>query len=247
MEPLWAVAARLSLPVFPCRSDKSPCTRHGFKDAETEPKKIRDLFLAHRGELIGVATGVTSGIDALDLDTARYPAEIDLWLRVNPLPVTRGHRTRSGGYHFLFRAHPGLRCSSNYPAAGVDIRANDGYIVWWPAHGGDVRDVPILEWPSSLVAQWLHKSKPISRPSGPLPQITDARVASVVLRVKHSPEGTRNKVLFWAACRFGQWVDQNEISAANARALLADAAAVCGLDYRSSIKTIDSGLNTGRT
>ena len=33
-----------SVPVFPCRQDKSPTTNHGFKDASSDPAVLREMF-----------------------------------------------------------------------------------------------------------------------------------------------------------------------------------------------------------
>lgn len=33
-----------SVLVFPCRQDKSPATKHGFKDASSDPAVIRKMF-----------------------------------------------------------------------------------------------------------------------------------------------------------------------------------------------------------
>ena len=32
------------IPVFPCKADKRPLTKNGFKDAVTDEKSVRDLF-----------------------------------------------------------------------------------------------------------------------------------------------------------------------------------------------------------
>jgi Bifunctional DNA primase/polymerase, N-terminal len=47
---------------------------HGFKDASTEPDKIRELWHVHPGGLIGVPTGAVSSFDVLDLDAKHQEA-----------------------------------------------------------------------------------------------------------------------------------------------------------------------------
>ena len=44
VEKAIAFSAQNGVPVFPCRQDKSPLTRHGFKDASSDPAVIRELF-----------------------------------------------------------------------------------------------------------------------------------------------------------------------------------------------------------
>lgn len=72
------------------------------------------------------------------------------------------------------------------------------------------------------------------------------RVCGWLSGVVHAPEGSRNDWLFWAACRFGEFVP---VSHEVATPLLFSAAEVCGLvrdDGRQSVMaTIRSGLQTG--
>jgi hypothetical protein len=69
-----ALAAALSyadsgIPVFPCNPDnKRPLTEHGFKDATTDPVRIRSWWREHPSAMIGVPTGPASGIFVVDLD-----------------------------------------------------------------------------------------------------------------------------------------------------------------------------------
>jgi P4 family phage/plasmid primase-like protien len=133
--------------VFPCRLDnKAPLTSNGFKDASTDPEQIRAWWTQWPDALVGVPTGVASGIDALDVDPRHCG---DKWLREHctKLPDTRIHKTRGGGWHLLFKAHPDLRNSAGRIAEGVDVRATGGYIVWWPAE----REHGISDWPEWLI------------------------------------------------------------------------------------------------
>ena len=139
------------LPVFPCARNKTPMKDSaGFKDASIDPQQVKELFRRCPGDLIGVPTGELSGIDALDIDSAKHPEAAD-WLRAWGPIETRTHRTRSGGWHLLFRHEPGLKCQQSYPVAGVDLRADGGYIIWWPAAGLGVVDFPVIRWPEKLV------------------------------------------------------------------------------------------------
>ena len=53
---------------------------------------------------------MANGIDVLDLDP-RHGGDHWLDTHGDRLPATRTHRTRSGGLHFLFRHHGGIRNS----------------------------------------------------------------------------------------------------------------------------------------
>ena len=67
------------------------------------------------------------------------------------LPVTRVHRTRSGGLHLVFQHAPDIRCSAGRIAPGIDVRGNGGYVIWWPATGLPVlSNAPFAPWPDWL-------------------------------------------------------------------------------------------------
>jgi hypothetical protein len=53
--------------------------------------------------------------------------------------------------HFIFKHRAGLRNSESKIAPGVDVRAEGGYIVWWPASGCRVLcEGPVAPWPAKL-------------------------------------------------------------------------------------------------
>lgn len=145
--------AAAGIPVFPCRDDKAPACAGGFKAASTDPAVIRRLF-ADGAPLIGVPTGAASGLDVLDLDP-RNGSEA-WWANSGRLiPPTLIHDTRSGGMHVLFKHQPGLGCSNGGrtgPRAGVDIKADGGYVIHWPAAGCSVAMAEdVAPWPPALL------------------------------------------------------------------------------------------------
>ena len=133
------------LPCFPCGFDKRPLTPRGFKDASSDAETVEALWRHYPGPLIGVPTGESSGLAVIDIDPRHGGHE---WLAAQNLPVTRVHATRGGGSHFLFRHRQGLKCSIGRIASGVDIRAEGGYFIWWPAAGfGVLCNAPPTDWP----------------------------------------------------------------------------------------------------
>ena len=64
--------------VHPVKADKTPATVHGCKDASTDPDQITRLWQKWPAPLIGVATGVASGVSVLDLDL-KYPSSVRWW------------------------------------------------------------------------------------------------------------------------------------------------------------------------
>ncbi|MDR3529795.1 MAG: bifunctional DNA primase/polymerase [Rhodopila sp.] len=189
--------ASLGIPVFPLRSNKRPCTEHGFKAASTDPETVRRMFADPLAALIGVPTGAVSGFDVLDIDPSRAGDE---WLRENEsrLPPARRHHTRSGGVHILLKHTPGMGNSSDRIAPGVDVRGDGGYCVWWPAQrfhaSGDVWG----DWPDWLLIQALRNISP----NTPVPNAEDlappdaAALLSLLADMPNPAEATRDDYTF---------------------------------------------------
>jgi AAA domain/Bifunctional DNA primase/polymerase, N-terminal/Primase C terminal 2 (PriCT-2) len=146
-------------PVFPCRRKdetdqegrtlkaKSPLTKNGFKDATQDEAQIRRLWAAHPDALVGVPTGSRTGLAVIDFDTSKAGVAAQEWLSENQgaLLSTRVHQTGggSGGRHYLFKLPAGVKIRGGANVVlgkvkrdGLDIRAEGGYIIWWPLHFG---------------------------------------------------------------------------------------------------------------
>jgi len=238
--------AAQGMAVFPCGADKAPRTPNGFKAASTDPKRIRAMAAQFGFVAVGVATGETSGVSVLDID--RKNGGLDWW-KVNRsrLPETRTHETKSGGLHLWFRHRPGLRCSASRIAPGVDVRADAGYCIWWPASGLRVlSDAPTANWPDWLTP----KPKPAPTPhyeffTPPSAARIEAQLAGLVRTIAAASEGQRNASLFWAACRTGELIARGELSKPHAEALLAEAARRAGLDHIEAERSVASAFNQG--
>src|SRR5262245_20736881 len=91
-----------ALHIFPCGLDKRPTIRDWYNCAVSDQASITALWLRRPGLLVGVPTGVVNGIDVIDIDPRNGG---DTWLREHEqrLPVTRTHKTRSGGLHLIYR------------------------------------------------------------------------------------------------------------------------------------------------
>jgi hypothetical protein len=225
--------------VFPCRADKRPACPHGFKDAVIDLDKVRCLWFRHPGPLIGVPTGAVSGLFVLDIDCGEGKKNSDDaadWLDRYALylPETRRHGTATSGQHFLFRHHEGLRNTESDLWPGVDTRAEGGYFIWWPARMGALADVgehPIAELPQWLLDKLLLIEKRRTPEPKPSPSITSiqsyfrssdrgdgsalikARVEGIVMAMATTPEGQRNRMLFWSLCRLREMLDARKLSA----------------------------------
>lgn len=229
-------------PCYPCARNKRPTSPHGHLDASTDPVSLRELWSKYAGELVGVRTGTASGIDVLDLDR-KHPEAAEWWTTYRDgLPATRVHRTRSGGLHLLFQHAPDMRCSASKIAAGIDVRGDGGYVIWWPIAGLPVlRDAPLASWP-----KWLHIEK--SSPEGqrtPRATVPDGHsLVRLVRLVAGAREGARNALTFWAGCRAGEMVASGLLDADTAAELIAEAATRAGLPRAEAERTARSGLRT---
>ena len=242
--PTLAVALELAatgLLCFPVAPSKCPTTPHGFLDADTDPGVLRNLWTLYPGPLVGVRTG-TGSVDVLDLDR-RAPAR-EWWAAHRAeLPPTQTHRTRSGGLHLLFQHAAGLRNSASRIARGVDVRADGGYIIWWPAAGLTVlRDIPPAPWPNWL----LDLLKPAPPPPRRAVIPDDLQMRRILACVATAQPGERNSLTFWAACRLGEMTATGLLSEGDALALIADAAMTAGLSHREALAAARSGLKRGR-
>jgi hypothetical protein len=244
------IAAELRLPVFPCLATKAPACPGGFKVAATEPEEIRELWKRYPGPLIGVPTGSVSGFDVLDVDKQNGGRA---WFEEqrSRLPATRIHRTRTGGLHVFFRHAGGLRNSAGKIAPGIDVRADGGFIIWWPAEGFQARGSlsPLLEWPLWLLPSLMNPPVP-PPPVYPKadrydPAATLPAIEGLIRTIARAPQGQRNAVTYWAAHRMRESVAAGKIGAGLARDLLLEAARVAGLPPREASLTINSAMRGG--
>jgi hypothetical protein len=129
-----------------CTCGKAACERvakhphaafapHGLKDASKDHVRLGDWFARHRLN-VGIATGSTSGIIAIDADpkTGGVEEARKLARRFPVLAETLRAKTGSGGYHFLLRYEgTDIRPSVSALAPGIDVRAEGSYIVAPPS------------------------------------------------------------------------------------------------------------------
>jgi hypothetical protein len=233
------------LPCFPCLATKAPACPSGFKAATTDPMALRELWRRYSGELIGVPTGEASRLAVLDIDiqhaTARHwwPGN-----RARLLP-TRVHRTRSRGLHLLFRHASGIRNSAAKIALGIDVRAEGGYIIWWPAAGLPVlADGPLAPWPAWLLADLQPPPAPSVRRAWWNSVAYDdkrrryaiAGLRHAVERVATAPDGTRNDTLNRETFGLARFLSDGS---------LAIAARHAGLGPAETAATLASALRAG--
>jgi hypothetical protein len=134
------VAGLGDLKIFPCNGAKKPLLKRWQKNAQP-------IAPPRHWPLVGVPTGAVNDFFVVDLECEGLG-----WLERNPLPETRRHKTPRG-WHYLFRAVPGLHGSADLRIHdGVHIRSNGNYIIWWPRQQLSVFDAPLADCPEWLLA-----------------------------------------------------------------------------------------------
>lgn len=143
-------------PVFPLRpGDKAPLTRHGFKDATTDPARIRRWWAETPAANIGLPTGIA--FDVIDIDPPKGCWSWTELVRAEALPPIHGKAiTARCGVHLYVAPTGDGNLAGIKP--GVDYRGKGGYVVAPPSRrpGGrwqwSVKPSPVLTGQRSAAA-----------------------------------------------------------------------------------------------
>lgn len=251
------IASELGWSVFPLRpSSKAPATRDGFHAATTDTDLIGRWWKRCPTMNVGIATGA-SRLLVIDLDV-KTDDGLANWYALGAAHAgwtdTAVVSTPSGGEHWYFTLEPGwaIRNSAGRLAAGIDVRADGGYVVAPPSQTPSgpydaTNDHPAAPAPDWLIA--LLRQPP--RPRVPLlPDRTrggygDAALDGELGRLAIAREGTRNDTLVRSAFRLGQLVAGGTLDERHVVAELLTVALRIGLAEHEAVATITSGLNAG--
>ena len=234
-------------PVLPCQpGQKTPATRHGVRDATTDPGQITAWFGRHPDWNLAIATG-TPGPDVLDVDEHGpagngYTAFRQLKAAGLLDGATAYVRTPSGGLHAYFTGTD--QRNGHLPAHHLDFRSQGGYVLTPPSRidGKPYQLVKTLNSRSALdwdaVIRYLqpHRELPPRHP-----QAGRQDLSGLAQWVASQAEGNRNAGLFWAANRTLDADPAADLSP------LAAAARHAGLGEREITRTLDSARKGGRT
>jgi hypothetical protein len=249
LEAAMGYAAR-GWPVFPCLDGgKAPATRHGYRDATTDPGRIVAWFGSHPERNVAIATGAP-GPDVLDVD--QHGPGRDGYRALAVLAgagLTDGAamlvRTPSGGLHAYF-AGTGQR-NRHLHRHHLDFLASGGYVLAPPSQIGG-RPYQLLQaWPGQASLDWAR----VTRLLDPSPPARPARQASPAGRggtgtdrlaawLARQPPGNRNASLYWAANRALDADSGADLGP------LAAAARAAGLGEREVAATLNSARLTPR-
>jgi len=225
-------------PVFPCRPDaKIPATKHGCKDATTNPATIRGWW-QQTAYNVAIATGAP-GPDVLDVDVHATGSGWEAYHRLKTAGMIAGGlrmvRTRSGGLHVYFAGT--TQRNGSLPRAHLDFRAAGGYVLAPPS---TVEGAPyellfsgvgqrqMFDWDAAVEVL----APAAARRSGG----GGTGTAGLVAFVSRLEEGERNRGLFWAACRA---VDEDHVETLDD---LVAAAIGTGLSKTEAARTVASAV-----
>lgn len=228
-------------PVFPCQpGSKEPATRHGFRDASTDPDRIRSWWNRKPDANVAISTG-SPGPDVLDVDQhgqagngfTAYRQLAHAGLLDGTIAIVA---TPNGGLHLYFTGtgQPSGRLIRHH----LDFKATGGYVLAPPSQvGGRPYRVftghgtrpGTLDWIAVTRLLELQRDQPVRHRAA-----TTEDPGRLVAWVERLEEGNRNSGLFWAACR--------AVEAGQPELLhhLAAAAAATGLPSREIRRTIAS-------
>lgn len=143
-----ALARNHGLFLFPAKKDKTPATPHGFKDASNDPDTVAQLFEEYRGQRIGLWPG-PSGLVVVDIDVKLGGSGEEEWYDLAKGQWEYGPQatTPSGGRHLYFRKPPGLVFDNTSLDESIDIRSDNGYVIWPTPDSG-------YEWDLGYEGEW---------------------------------------------------------------------------------------------
>jgi DNA-binding transcriptional ArsR family regulator len=140
---------------------KHPATARGFKDASSDPERITEMFSRLPEPSIGLRTGRSSGVVALDQDPRHggFDSLDRLEAEHDKMPDTRLHHTGGGGVHSLFQYPEGVELKSKVLAPGLELKAGTGIVLPPSNHasGGKYRALnatplaPLPSWVLELI------------------------------------------------------------------------------------------------
>jgi len=225
-----------------CKSPgKHPLTRHGKDDATTDLTQVTMWW--DRWPWANVGIRPPAGVVVLDVDP-RNGGDValrELCRQHAQLPQTLTARTGSGGLH-IWLAYAGR--ARGQLCRGVDVKTERGYVVVPPSlHISGRRYEWLMALPTARAPRWVRRL--LAPPSLPVHRSLRTgggdRDAGLVRTVAGALEGSRNRVLYWAACRAHE--------RGSAPALLAEllaAAVSAGLSESEARQTIRSAARSAQ-
>jgi hypothetical protein len=259
--------AQRGWPVFPCwPGQKNPMTDHGFKDATTDPARIRAWWAAQPDANVAIATGAP-GPDVLDVDVRPEGNGFAAYNRLKRAGLLYGAsalvRTRAGGLHAYY-AGTAQTCGK-LPRHFLDFKAAGGYVIAPPSfvEADDRGPAGFYELlghrPERARINWQAAKRLLDPPQARQPRFVQPRRHSngnaesfdgVIRYLSGLKDGDQRwKQLYWGACTAARMVAAGKLDKPAARKALMAAAQANGFtdDHgeKQAICKIDRGLRDG--
>ena len=243
---------------------KHPLVRRGLYEGTTDPAKISAWWRRWSHANIGIATGHDSGLLVIDVDLPKADRSMQRLKELDrELPATFAVRSGGGGLHLYFH-HPervlpnttGRIPGLDEPMAGIDVRAEGGYVVAPPSRHHSSGKYLWVDANADLaeLPDWIEEpeSAPLSQgAAGPADYDGDgsayglAVLAGELEQLRDATPGTRNHALNRAAFALAQVVAGGELEQRRARSELLNTALAIGLPEPEARQTLDSGFTAG--
>jgi hypothetical protein len=253
---LWNYV-KFGWPVFPCNRDKTPATKHGFKDATLDADQIKTWWRENAEYSIGLPTGNVSGVWVLDVDLPDGPATLEaLEKKYGELPKTKRQQTGSGGTQYFFKYDPSIsvKNTARKLGPGLDTRGDGGYVILppsghpsgghykWIKNGAKSAILPAPAWLIDLLQEPKDNQPARQTYNGGTSRYGERALLNQTDRLLGASQGERNNTLNEVAYSVGQLVAGGEIDEYQARAAIYGAAFTIGLKEREINRTIDSAF-----
>lgn len=210
--PVWAVDGS-GVCTCPKRAmcpspGKHPMTRHGSRDATSDPQELAAMFAPCPEANVGGLCGVVSRVVVLDVDrrSGGFKSLELVQKEHGALPRTRTHLTGGGGLHYAFLSPEDGEPVPSIVAAlpdGLELKADGNQVVLPPsnhASGGLYRVLIVA--PLAPLPDWLlHLARSRSKKLVAVPGGQSARPEPGGFRLPgRISHGRRNDTLFRYAC-----------------------------------------------
>jgi hypothetical protein len=257
----WALSyVRAGLSIFPCDASRRPLIERGFHGGSTDERTIAAWGRRWPSTDWGGAVPERLIVVDLDVKTGRNGRRDFEELEGRPAESiqTPISTTPSAGLHIWYDAGDRRLCQigGRIPGhPGIDTRAGGKGFVVLPGPNNGRTWLRPLSTPLAPALAWLpaedvraasavtaERPAPFAAPTPFAHYAFNASLPGIVRTIERAVEGTRNSILFWGACRLGEFVRVGLVDEPWAAELLLLAAQRCGLPANEATRTIMSGL-----